>query len=177
MHILLQHIVRSCIEKGQQCQINFRQTDKIAFLPSVKRQVFCVGIDWRWTSIRLGTATQFSQQVGSGRVNGHKRTDEGNFQDDFNRFPGQREPVWWMRVDSNSALQVNFGVQWFQTDLKRIQTPHTGTQFISGLQSRQKLYNLLVRAVRQQSSSLSPSLPLPQAACHLAITPEDYSKV
>ena len=30
------------------------QTDTLALFPSVKRQVFCVGIGWRWTSIRPG---------------------------------------------------------------------------------------------------------------------------
>ena len=34
-----------------------------------------------------------------------------------------------MRVDSNLALQVNFGVQWFQTDLKKfkLHTVYLGT--------------------------------------------------
>ena len=177
MHTLLQHIVRSCIEKGQQCQISFRQTDKIAFLPSVKRQVFCVGIDWRWTSIRLGTATQFSQQVGSGRVNGHKRTDEGNFQDAFNRFPGQREPVWWMRVDSNSALQVNFGVNWFQTDLKRIETPHSLFGDFRADKNFTTCWSGPSGSRVPVWVQLFPCLKLPDSACHLAITPEGYSKV
>ena len=81
--------------------------------------------------------------------------------------------IWWTRVRINSQLS---SISAFLTDLKIIQTPHTHTVY-SGISEQIKPSWVMTRwsggSRPRQSSSLS-QVPVP--SCHLAITPEGYSR-
>ena len=66
------------------------ETDKLPLLRWVKRQIFCVG-----DRLKMNKHNAWNNNSvvapNSGRVNDNERTDEANFQCEFNGLSGRRE--------------------------------------------------------------------------------------